>query len=102
MGTTMQHPRPWLLPLPRCIIGTLLSGLAGQHEQEEVDHDGQSGAQHHAHQQPEQASSSHRLEAFRRVGYAPGVRSGDHLRLEYDLFQDRFQVAHHLRLSFRA
>ena len=102
MGTTMQHPRPWLLPLPQRIIRSLLCGLPGKREQEEVDHDGQGDAQHHAHQQPEQASSSHRLEAFRRVGYAPGVRSGDHLRLEYDLFQDRFQVAHNLRSSFRA
>src|SRR5687768_2114746 len=102
MGTTMQHPRPWLLPLPQRIICPLLCGLAGKPEQEEVDHDGQGDAQHYAHHQPEKASSSHRLDAFRRVGYAPGVSSGDHLRLEYDLFQDRFQVAYDLLLSLRA
>ena len=101
MGTNMQHPRPWLLPLPQRIIRSLLCGLPGKREQEEVDHDGQGDAQHHAHQQPEQASSSHRLDAFRGVSYALGVRSGDHLRLEHDLFQDRFQVAHNLRSSFR-
>jgi hypothetical protein len=68
MGMTMQHPRLWLLPLPQRIIYALLSRLAGEREQEEVDHDGQGDAQHHAHQQPEQASSSQRLDAFRRVG----------------------------------
>ena len=70
--------------------------------QDEVDHDGQSDAQENAYQQPEQAASAHRLEAFRRVGYAPGVSFGYHLRLEYDLFRDRFQVAHNLRSSCRA
>src|SRR5688500_11086526 len=100
MGTTMQHPRPWLLP--QRIICSPPSLLPGEHELEEVDHDGQSDAQEHAHHQPEKASSSRLLKTFRRVGYAPGVSSGDHLRLEYDLFQDRFQVAHNLRSSFRA
>ena len=102
MGTTMLHPRPWLLPLPQRIICPLLCGLPGKREQKEVDYDGQGDAQHHAHQQPEQAASSYRLDTFRRVGYAPRVSSGDHLRLEYDLFQDRFELAHNLRSSFRA
>ncbi len=100
MGTTMQHPRPWLLP--QRIICSPPSLLPGEHEQDEVDHDGQGDALENAHHQPEQASSSHPLDTFRRVGYAPGVSSGDHLRLEYDLFQDRFQVAYDLLLSFRA
>jgi hypothetical protein len=102
MGMTMQHPRLWLLPLPQRIIYALLSRLPGEREQHEVDHDGQGDAQEDAHQQPEKAPSSHRLDAFRRVGYAPVVSSGDHLRLEYDYFQDRFQIAHYLRLSLRA
>jgi hypothetical protein len=102
MGTTMQHPRLWLLPLPQRIIYALLSRLPGEREQAEVDHDGQGDAQGDADQQPGKASSSHRLDAFRRVGSAPVVSSGDHLRLEYDLFQDRFQIAYYLRLSFRA
>jgi hypothetical protein len=100
MGMTMQHPRLWLLP--QRIIYALLSRLPGEREQDEVDHDGQGDAQEDAHQQPEKASSSHRLDAFRRVGYAPVVSSEDHLRLEYDLFQDHFQVAHDLLLPFRA
>jgi hypothetical protein len=53
MGMTMQHPRLWLLPLPQRIIGTLLCGLPGGREQEEVDHDGQGYAQYHTHQEPE-------------------------------------------------
>jgi hypothetical protein len=53
MGMTMQHPRLWLLPLPQRIIGTLLCGLAGEREQEEVDYDGKSYAQENAHQEPE-------------------------------------------------
>jgi hypothetical protein len=52
MGMTMQHPRLWLLPLPQRIICALLSRLPGQHEQHEVDHDGQSYAQENAHQEP--------------------------------------------------
>jgi hypothetical protein len=57
MGMTMQHPRLWLLP--QRIIGTLLCELAGEREQDEVDHHGQGDAQHHANQHPEKASSSH-------------------------------------------
>ena len=68
MGMTMQHPRLWLLPLPQRIIRAPLSRLPGEHERDEVDHDGQGDAQHHANQQPEKASSSHRLGAFRRIG----------------------------------
>jgi hypothetical protein len=49
MGTTMQHPRPWLLPLPQRIICAPLSRLPGQSEQEEVDYDGQGDAQENAH-----------------------------------------------------
>jgi hypothetical protein len=61
MGMTMQHPRPWLLPLPQRIIGTLLCGLPGGREQDQVDYDGQSYAQENAHQEPEKAPSSHIL-----------------------------------------
>ena len=61
MGTTMQHPRLWLLPLPQRIIRAPLSWLPGEHEQEEVDNDGQGDAQENAHQEPEKASSSHVL-----------------------------------------
>jgi hypothetical protein len=100
MGTTMQHPRPWLLPLPQRIICAPLSRLPGHYEQDEVDHDGQGDAQYHAHPQPEKASSSHRLEAFRAEAWARGARG--HLRLEEYLFQDRFQVAHDPRLPSRA
>ena len=100
MGTTLAAS-PALAPAPT-FHPPFLCKLPRKREQEEVDHEGQGNAQHHAHQQPEQASSSHRLDTFRRVGYAPVVSSGDHLRLEYDLFQDRFQVAHNLLLSFRA
>jgi hypothetical protein len=39
----------------------LPGGLPGQHNQDEVDHDGQSYAQYHTHQEPEQAPSSHVL-----------------------------------------
>jgi hypothetical protein len=53
MGMTMQHPRLWLLPLPQPVICAPLSRLPGEPEQEEVDHDGQSYAQYHAHQEPE-------------------------------------------------
>jgi hypothetical protein len=59
MGMTMQHPR--LLPLPQRIICAQLSRLPGEREQEEVDYDGQSYAQDNAHQEPEQAPSSHIL-----------------------------------------
>jgi hypothetical protein len=102
MGMTMQHPRLWLLPLPQRIIDALLSRLPGEREQDEVDHEGQGDAQEDANQYPEKASSSHPLDAFRKIGYAPVVSTGDHLRLEHYLFQDRFQVAHNLRLSLRA
>ena len=61
MGMTMQHPRLWLLPLPRRIIYALLSLLPGEREQEEVDHDGKSDTQENAHQEPEKAPSSHIL-----------------------------------------
>jgi hypothetical protein len=40
MGTTMQHPRPWLLPLPQQIIYALFFRLPGQPEQDKVDYDG--------------------------------------------------------------
>jgi hypothetical protein len=52
MGTTMQHPRPWLLPLPQQIIGTLICGLSGEREQGKVDYDGQGDARENAHQEP--------------------------------------------------
>lgn len=61
MGITMQHPRLWLLSLPQRIIDTLLCGLPGGREQDQVDYDGQSYAQENAHQEPEQAPSSHLL-----------------------------------------
>ena len=70
MGMTMQHPRLWLLP--QRIIYALLSRLAGEREQEEVDHDGQGDAQHHAHQQPEQAPSSHPLGPCPTVAFGAG------------------------------
>ena len=73
MGMTMQHPRLWLPPLPQRIIRAPLSRLPGEHEQEEVDHDGQGDAQEDAHPQPEKASSSHPLEAFRTVAHDGGV-----------------------------
>jgi hypothetical protein len=61
MGMTMQHPRPWLLPLPQRIIYALLSRLPREREQDQVDHDGQGDAQENAHQEPEKAPSSHIL-----------------------------------------
>ena len=59
MGMTMQHPR--FLLLPQRIIYAQLSRLPGEREQEDVDYDGQSYAQENAHQEPEQAPSSHIL-----------------------------------------
>jgi len=59
MGMTMQHSR--LLLLPQRIICAQLSRLPGEREQEDVDYDGQSYAQENAHQEPEQAPSSHIL-----------------------------------------
>jgi len=53
MGTIMQHPRPWLLPLPQRIIYALLFRLPGQREQGKVDYDGQGDAQENAYQEPE-------------------------------------------------
>jgi hypothetical protein len=53
MGTIMQHPRLWLLPLPQRIIYALLSRLPRQREQDQVDYDGQGDAQENAHQEPE-------------------------------------------------
>jgi hypothetical protein len=61
MGMTMQHPRPWLLPLPQPVIRAQPSRLPGQPEQDQVDYDGQGYAQENAHQEPEQAPSSHFL-----------------------------------------
>jgi hypothetical protein len=61
MGMTMQHPRPWLLPLPQRIICAQLPRLPGEPEQEEVDHDGQGDAHENARQEPEKAPSSHLL-----------------------------------------
>jgi hypothetical protein len=61
MGMTTQHPRLWLLPLPQPVICAQLSRLPGEPEQEEVDYDGQSYAQYYAHQEPEEAPSSHLL-----------------------------------------
>ena len=98
MGKTMQHPRPWLLPRPQRIILALLSGLSGKHEQDKVGHDGQGYAQDHADHQPEQAPSSHRLNAFPGMGHYRETN----LHLERDLFQDRFKVANDSRLSFQA
>ncbi len=61
MGMTMQHPRLWLLPLPQRIIRAQPSLLPGEREQDKVDYDGQGDAQDNAHQEPEQAPSSHIL-----------------------------------------
>ena len=73
MGTTMQHPR--LLPLHRRVIRAPLSRLPGEHEQDEVDENGQGDAQENAEEQSEKAPSSHRLGAFRAVGHDPGTPS---------------------------
>ena len=60
MGTTMQHPPPWLLPLPQRINRVLLYGPSlaspGHQEHEEVHQDGKSHAQNHAYKDPEQTS----------------------------------------------
>src|SRR5918994_3681617 len=72
-----------------------LGSLPGQHEQDEVGHDGQGDAQDYANQQPEQAPSSHPLNAFRGVGHGRVAT----LHLEVHFLHHRFQVGPQLRFA---
>src|SRR5215212_6362063 len=101
MGTTTQHPR--LLPLPQRTTRVLPFGLYPDNANKTRLTTTVKGTLNRTLTKSQKSTLFPcRLAAFRAVSRDPGRTLGVHLRLEEDLFQYRFEVAHDFLLSLRA